>query len=367
MGNQQVMSNSIGKNVILTVWGESHGPSVGVVLDGMAPGIEVSEQEIADFLSLRRPKDSCSTARQEPDNFQILSGVFNGYTTGAPICIAIPNSDVRSQDYKALQCVARPSHADYVAHVKYGGFEDYRGGGHFSGRVTAGIVAAGAIACKALSLKGITVGTHILKCGTVSDLNALDIPVRELDSKVAAVSRMDFPLFNPELEPDFMAQIQSARRDGDSVGGVAQTIITGLPVGVGEPWFESLEGNIAKAVFAIGGVKGVEFGLGFGFSQGRASQLNDPFGLENGKVITKTNNNGGINGGISNGMPVIFNTAVKPTPSISQSQDTVNYREMKQQTISITGRHDPAILRRIPLVLTSMTAIVLCDLLSTKS
>lgn len=360
------MKNSIGNNVILTVFGESHGPAVGVVLDGLAPGIEVSDADIAAFLSVRRPSDSTATARREPDRFQILSGVFQGYTTGAPICIVIPNADVRSQDYEALRGIARPSHADYTAQVKYGGFQDWRGGGHFSGRVTAGIVAAGAIACKALARRGISVGSHILSCGSAMDADALELAPDGMQERVSALSGMDFPLLCPERKDDFMNVIGQAAADGDSVGGTVQTVITGLPAGLGEPWFDSVEGSISKAVFALGGVKGIEFGKGFGFARGTGSQLNDPFILENGKVRTATNNNGGINGGITNGMPVIFNTAVKPTPSITKSQETVNFADMEPCTVSVKGRHDAAIVRRIPIVITSMAAITVCDMLATS-
>lgn len=327
------MKNSIGTNVILTLFGESHGDEIGVVLDGMAPGIEVSEEFIASQLSKRRPQGPTETARVEPDKFRIISGVFNGYTTGAPICIIIPNENKRSADYEASKGVARPSHADYTAHVKYCGFEDYRGGGHFSGRITAGIVAAGAIAIKALEKKGIAIDTQILSCGGGGDV---------------------------EIE------ILNAKNDLDSVGGKVQTVITGLEAGVGEPWFDSLEGVIAKAVFAIGGVKGVEFGAGFRFAAMRGSEANDQFCLKDGKIETLTNNNGGINGGISNGMPIVFNTAVKPTPSIAREQQSVNFLTGKEEKIEIKGRHDPAIVRRICIVITSLVAVVLCDMLSLK-
>lgn len=356
------MKNSIGNNLILTVFGESHGPSVGVVLDGMAPGVDISEKEVADFLSVRRPSDCASTARQEPDDFQILSGVFEGHTTGAPICIVIPNTDVRSKDYEALRGIARPSHADYTANVKYSGFEDYRGGGHFSGRVTAGIVAAGAIACKALAKRGISVGTHLLRCGNVRDSDLLNA---ESIGNIGSLSTMDFPLLDLSKKDAFMSEIMSAKKQNDSIGGIVQTAVTGLPAGLGEPWFDSVEGSIAKAVFAIGGVKGLEFGRGFGFASGLGSQLNDPFVIADGKVRTSSNNNGGVNGGITNGMPVIFNTAVKPTPSIAKPQQTVNFSNMSEQTVTIEGRHDAAIVRRIPIVITSITAITICDLLAT--
>ncbi|MCQ2350734.1 MAG: chorismate synthase [Paludibacteraceae bacterium] len=331
------MANSIGKNVILTLFGESHGSAVGVVLDGMSPGIAVSEDFIAGQLSKRRPQGATETARVESDNFQIVSGVFNGYTTGAPICIIIPNENVKSSDYDKNFGIVRPSHADYTAHVKYCGFEDYRGGGHFSGRITAGIVAAGAIAIKALENKGIKINTDILRSGDAT------------------------------TDADITDRILNAKNEQDSVGGVVQTVITGVEAGVGEPWFDSLEGVIANAVFSIGGVKGIEFGAGFKFADMKGSQANDAFCINDGKIQTKTNNNGGINGGISNGMPIVFNTAVKPTPSISQPQQSVDFIKGEETTLEIKGRHDPAIIRRICIVISSLVAVVLCDMLACKA
>jgi chorismate synthase len=363
------MKNSIGTNVILTLFGESHGPVVGAVIDGLAAGIPVDNAFIASQLARRRPQGPTDTARQEKDQFQILSGVFNGYTTGAPLCIVIPNEDTRSSDYEATKALARPSHADYVAQVKYGGFQDYRGGGHFSGRVTAAIVAAGAIALKALETKGIHIGTHILECGGVrdADFNSLATPdsLALLDSYLKALGDKNFPVVE-DLEEAITAKILEAKADCDSVGGIIQTAVTGLEAGLGEPWFDSLEGVLSKALFAIGGIKGVEFGSGFSFATMKGSQANDCFCVEEGRVLTRTNHNGGINGGISNGMPVVFNCAVKPTPSIAKEQDTVDMDTCKEASLNLKGRHDPAIIRRICIVVTSMVAIVLCDVLATS-
>lgn len=363
------MKNSIGTNVILTLFGESHGPAIGAVLDGLAAGIPVDEAFIASQLAKRRPQGPVDTARREKDPFQILSGVKDGFTTGSPVCIVIPNEDTRSADYEATKGLARPSHADYVAQVKYGGFQDYRGGGHFSGRVTAAIVAAGAIALKALAAKGIRIGTHILECGGVrdTDLNALATPdgLALLDSYVDALGEKNFPVVE-DIEEAVTAKILEAKEDCDSLGGIIQTAVTGLEPGLGEPWFDSLEGVLSKALFAIGGIKGVEFGAGFGFASMKGSQANDSFCIEDGKVLTRTNNNGGINGGISNGMPVVFNCAVKPTPSIAREQRTVNFLEGQDRPLCLKGRHDPAIVRRICIVVTSLVAIVLCDVLATS-
>lgn len=353
------MKNSIGTSVILTVFGESHGPAVGVVLDGLAPGVRVDDAFIASQLSRRRPAGQLDTARVENDNYQIISGVHNGYATGAPLTIVIPNENVRSSDYQ--EGVARPSHSDYVAEMKYHGFEDLRGGGHFSGRVTAGVVAAGAICLTALRSRGITVGTHILRCGDVNDRPFSLDPAAE----ISILEDKPFPVLDDVAEA-MGAEILAAKADGDSVGGVVQCAVCGLPAGVGEPWFDSLEGMISRAVFAIGGIKGIEFGAGFGLSGMRGSSANDPFRIEGGRVVTSTNNSGGINGGISNGMPLVFNMAVRPTPSVFKSQKTVDFRRGEEVELNLKGRHDPAIVRRICIVVTSIVAAVLCDALALR-
>ena len=361
------MKNSIGTNVILTLFGESHGPAVGAVIDGLPAGIPVDEAFIASQLARRRPQGPVDTARREKDQFKVLSGVFNGFTTGSPLCIVIPNEDVRSADYEATKDLARPSHADYVAQVKYGGFQDYRGGGHFSGRVTAAIVAAGAVALKALEAKGVHIGTHILECGGVRDADFNDLGTPDglalLESQVKALGQKDFPVVE-DIQEAVTEKILEAKADNDSIGGIIQTAVTGLEPGLGEPWFDSLEGVLSKALFAVGGIKGVEFGSGFGFAAMRGSEANDSFCSVDGKVLTRTNHNGGINGGISNGMPVVFNCAVKPTPSISREQRTVDCKTGKDAVLSLKGRHDPAIIRRICIVVTSLVATVLCDVLA---
>ena len=354
------MKNTIGTSVTMTVFGESHGPAVGVVLDGLAPGLPVDESFIAARLSQRRPSGPADTARVEQDRFQLVSGVYEGRTTGTPLTILIPNENVRSADYRQLEGVARPSHADFTAQMKYHGFQDPRGGGHFSGRVTAGIVAAGAICQQALAGKGIRLATHILRCGGVEDA-----PFTDVASEIDRIEGRKFPLIR-DLEAEVEAAVLAAKQEQDSLGGVIQTGICGLPAGLGEPWFDSLEGVLARAVFAIGGIKGVEFGEGFGFGALRGSQANDPFRMENGKVVTTTNHNGGINGGITNGMPVIFNMAVKPTPSIARKQQTVDFVEGKDVELELTGRHDPAIIRRICPVVTALTSVVLCDQLALR-
>lgn len=352
------MKNSIGESVILTLFGESHGEYIGAVLDGLAPGIKVDEEFIKSQLAKRRPQGGTDTARVEPDDYQIISGVFNGLTTGAPICLLIHNQNVKSEDYQ--EQMMRPSHADYAAYMKYHGLNDYRGGGHFSGRLTAPIVGLGAICIKVLEAKGIKIGTHILRCGKVKDAQFVDFG-QEIDE----LNKKNFPVIS-SVEEDMEKEILEARKEGDSIGGILQSAIVGLPAGIGEPWFSSLEGVLANAMFSLGGVKGIEFGKGFGFADGLGSELNDSLYFENDAVKTKTNNNGGINGGISNGMPIVFNLAVKPTPSIAKEQDSVNLKTKENVKINIKGRHDPAIIRRIAVVVNSLTAIVLCDELAKR-
>lgn len=359
------MKNSIGTSVILTLSGESHGVMICAVLDGLAPGIPVSEEFIASQLSLRRPSGRTDTARREKDAFRVVSGVFEGCTTGSPICILIPNEDTRSEDYARNLNIPRPSHADFAASVKYGGFEDWRGGGHFSGRITAGIVAVGAIAIEALRRKGITLGTHILSCAGVADRPFEDVDDVVLRRQIGSIAEKDFPVIS-DCREAMEKGILEAKAAGDSLGGIIQTAVCSLPAGVGEPWFTSLEGAIANAVLSIGGIKGIEFGAGFALASMRGSQANDPFCIRDGEVRTRSNRSGGINGGISNGMPVIFNSVVKPTPSISLPQESVRLDSLESTELRISGRHDPAIVRRVCIVVTSLTAIVLCDMLSLR-
>ena len=352
------MKNSFGNTLIVTLFGESHGSAIGAVLDGMTPGIEIDEAFIARQLCKRRGQSNISTSRRESDEFRILSGVFNGRTTGTPITFLIENIDKKSGDYADLKCVPRPSHADYTAQCKYHGFQDYRGGGHFSGRITAGIVAAGSVCLSALRKKGILIGSHILSCGTIRDRGFEDFI-----QDISILDDLSLPVLSDERRREIEANIEKLRSEGNSIGGTIQTVITGLPAGVGEPWFDTLEGMIAKAVFSIPAVKGIEFGAGFSFSGMSGTEANDPFVFKDGSVITKTNNNGGINGGITNGMPVLFNTAVKPTPSIYKEQRTVDLSSGRNTSLIIEGRHDPAIVHRAAVVVDSITAIVVCDLL----
>ncbi len=356
------MKDTFGQSVSITIAGESHGPAITAVLSGLAPGIPVDEGFIAAQLTKRRPAGSISTSRQEDDKFEILSGVFNGFTTGTPITILIPNQNTISKDYSEIAATARPGHADYTAQCKYHGFQDYRGGGHFSGRVTAALVATGAIAISALERKGIKIGTHIASCGGVSDRNfeKLDEDISELNSKLFAV-------LDESAGEKMEEAILSAKSSLDSVGGVLETAVTGVPAGVGEPYFDSIESRLSHMLFSIPAVKGVEFGDGFALAAMHGSEANDAFRVDkNGNIFTKTNHNGGINGGISNGCPIIFRCAIKPTPSIAKPQETVDFITGKEKVFEIKGRHDPAIIHRARVVVDSAAAIVLCDILAQR-
>ena len=330
------MKNTIGNSLTVTLFGESHGKAIGAVLDGIPSGIKVDEEYIASQLTRRRPKDALSTPRQEKDEFSILSGVFEGCTTGTPICITIPNADTHSSDYGEMQYKMRPSHADYTANCRYNGFQDYRGGGHFSGRITAALVAAGALIIPALNKKGIYVNTNILR------------------------------IAGETVEEKRNEKILAAKTEGDSVGGVLETSITGVPAGVGEPWFDTVEGMLSHAIFSIPAVKGIEFGLGFNFADKKGSEANDQMYVDGDSVKCYTNNNGGVMGGITNGMPIVFRTVIKPTPTISKEQKTVDISTMQNTTISARGRHDPCIVHRAEVVVESVAALVIADMLASK-
>ena len=350
------MKNTFGNNIAVTLFGESHTDMIGAVLDGMPAGVRIYEDLIKKELDKRRPYGKISTSRHETDEVKIVSGVFNGYSVGTPITVLIENSNVKSKDYSFLKDTPRPSHADYTAEVKYGGYQDYRGGGHFSGRLTAPIVAVGAIIQSALADKGIKIGTHIKALHGVEDRDFND-----LDSDVSLLSDKLFPTLDPERESAMTKEIAKAGERGDSVGGVLETVVIGLPAGVGEPWFDSLESTLSHILFSIPGIKGVEFGLGFGFADKFGSEANDPFATDGEKIFTLTNNSGGINGGISNGMPILFRVAVRPTPSIFSEQGTVSLSKMENTVLKIEGRHDPAIIHRARAVVDAVTAIAIAD------
>lgn len=355
------MKNSFGNNITVTLCGESHGEALVAVLDGLKAGLDIDTEYIKHCLSLRRPGGSISTPRVEADEFKILSGIFEGKSTGTPICIMIPNTKKQSSDYDETRFIPRPSHADYSAYLKYDGYQDYRGGGHFSGRVTAPLVAAGAIASLALKEKGIEIGTHIKNLHGISDRAFCDF-----EDDIKYLSDKPFPVLDEEKRTLMINEIEKARKELDSVGGILETAVIGIGGGYGEPFFDSVESMLSHILFSIPAVKGVNFGIGTDFAALTGSEANDNFINENGKIKTVTNNNGGINGGITNGMPIIFSTVIKPTPSISKEQKSVDLRTGENVSLSIHGRHDPCIVHRAAAVVNACTAIALLDVTTTR-
>lgn len=352
MGN-----NTFGKDFCVTIIGESHGPGVGTILDGCPAGLAVSIEDLQRELDRRIPPDPIlSSARREKDEVQIFSGVFEGYTTGAPVTLLTWNKDVQSQDYEKLKVVARPGHADYPTRMKYGGFNDLRGGGRASGRLTAPIIMAGAVAKKLLQTVGIQVFAHTIQIHTVK-LERLP-SLAEIQQNVFSNS---IRCADPETAEKMREAILTARNEGDSVGGIVECIALGVPPGIGEPFFDNLDGELAKIAFSIPAVKGFEVGLGFKSSSIRGSENNDPYAVVDNKVATLTNNSGGILGGLSNGMPIVVHVAFKPTSSIPKEQRTVNLKEMRDTTVQVTGRHDPCIVPKAVPVVEAVVAIVLAD------
>lgn len=352
------MKNSFGTSLTLTLFGESHGDYIGAVLDGITPGIKIDHERIKCALARRRPSGKLATSRVEADDYRIISGEYKGYTTGTPLTLIIPNENKKSGDYSALENKPRPSHADYAAEMKYHGYQDKRGGGHFSGRITAALVAMGGIIMPMLESKGIRIGTHISSMGDVQDRSFEDFSY-----DLELLSKSSFPTLSDEARDNMLMLGEKVKGEGDSIGGILETCILGVPSGVGEPWFDTVEGLISHAVFSVPAVKGVEFGLGFGFGNASGSSANDAFGIKDGVVYTRTNNNGGINGGITNGMPIIFRSAVKPTPSIFLEQDTVDLTLNEECKIKIEGRHDSTIVHRVCPVIDAVAALTIADLL----
>lgn len=348
--------NTIGKALRLTVFGSSHGPAVGCVVDGCPPGLPVSEEGIQKELDLRRPAEGIGSERREEDRAEILSGLLNGRTTGAPIAILIRNKDKDSSRYETFRRIPRPSHADFPAMMKYGKDHDIRGGGQFSGRMTAPIVAGGAIAKLMLERIGVQVMAYTRAIGTVVD------KIPRLPGDLESARGNAIRAATSSLAESMRREILAAKEGGDSVGGVIRCIATGLPVGVGEPFFDTLEGELAKMVFAIPAVRGVEFGAGFRAARMRGSEHNDPYAVRDGKVVTLTNNAGGVVGGLSNGMPVEFDVAFKPTASISREQQSVDLVTMEPATLRVQGRHDPCVVPRAVVVVEAAAALVLADL-----
>lgn len=370
------MSSSYGDKVKISIFGQSHSEAIGVVIDGLPAGEEIDLEAAQRFLDRRAPgKNAYSTPRKEGDQVRVVSGLFNGMTCGVPICAMIENTNTRSKDYDELKDMPRPGHADFTAEVKYKGFQDHRGGGHFSGRLTAPLCFAGAVCLQILERRGIFIGGHILSIHEGRDKN-FD-PVRISKEELAEVIGKEFPTIDDVAGEKMREIIQKAKEEDDSVGGVIESVAIGLPVGLGDPMFDGLESKISSILFAIPAVKGVEFGEGFGVAELFGSENNDSFyieedaGMENGRnnhsgslgeVRTRTNNHGGSLGGISSGMPLVIRTAFKPTPSIGKNQETVSLRNGKSATLSVEGRHDPCIVpRAVPCVEAAM-AIAILDL-----
>jgi chorismate synthase len=360
------MSSSIGNRVKISVFGESHGEAIGCVLDGLPAGEAIDMEEILVQMARRAPgRDKSATPRRETDTPHILSGVFEGHTTGAPLAMTITNENTRSGDYSELARKPRPGHSDYAAHVRYDGFNDIRGGGHFSGRLTATLVFAGAVCRQILRRRGVTIGGHVLEIHGVRDRNfdpvEIDAPMLE------RLASTPFSVLNPTVEEAMRGEIEAARMEQDSVGGIVEAAAVGLPAGLGSPMFEGVENRLAAMLFGIPAVKGLEFGAGFGFASMRGSQANDPYQYNaDGCVVTASNNNGGLLGGITNGMPLIVRACVKPTPSISLPQKTIDLVEGRNTELSVHGRHDPCIVPRALPVVESVMALCLLDLMETE-
>ena len=355
------MKNTFGNNLSVTLFGESHGEAIGCIIDGIAPGIRIDNEYVKSCLLQRAARSDISTPRREADEPIFISGVKNGVTEGTPICILIKNENVRLGAYGDIEFTPRPSHADLTAEYKYHGYQDKAGGGHFSGRISAPLVAAGALIRRTLLDKGIKIGTHIKTLHGISDRD-----FECYDEDIDALNEALFPALDSEAKEKMQSEIRAARDMLDSVGGVLETVITGVPVGVGEPWFDTVEGVISHAVFSVPGVKGVEFGDGFAIAEKYGSEANDPYAIKDGKIVTAKNSSGGIIGGITNGAPIIFRTAVKPTPSIAKKQASVDLATKEELTISVGGRHDPAIIHRARAVVDAVAAISIADLLVTR-
>ncbi|MBQ8579432.1 MAG: chorismate synthase [Oscillospiraceae bacterium] len=352
------MSSTYGENLKISIFGQSHGPAIGMVLDGIPAGLPVDPDKLQAFLNRRAPgQNDWSTPRKETDRPDFLGGILDGYTCGTPIAAVIHNTNTRSGDYDNLKDIPRPGHADYTAQVKYGGFQDAAGGGHFSGRLTAPLCIAGGLCKQWLEEMGIRIGAHIAWIGGVDD-NRFDPVNPNLDSV-----HDDFPVLDPICGRQMREVIAQARKSGDSVGGIIECAITGLPAGIGEPMFGGVESRIAQIVYGIPAVKGVEFGLGFAVEGHPGSYVNDEFTIVDGEVRTKTNHCGGILGGITNGMPVIFRVAVKPTPSIAKPQHSVNLKTMEEVALRVKGRHDPCIVPRAVPVVEAAAAVAIYDLI----
>ena len=356
------MSSIWGNNIKISLFGESHGLGVGVVIDGLPAGEKLNIEQLQTEMNRRAPgNDPTATPRHEADIPEICSGIFENTTTGAPLCAIIENANTRSVDYERLSRLPRPGHADYTGAVRYDGWNDVRGGGHFSGRLTAPLTFAGAVCKQILARRGVTVGGHIFAVGTVYD-HAFD-PLCVYPEKLLELGRHYFALNNPDCERAMRAAIEAAQSDGDSVGGIVEVAAVGVPAGVGTPIFGGVENVLSSLVFGVPAVKGVEFGAGFNVTRMRGSECNDPFAVEHDKVVTTSNNCGGILGGITTGMPILLRAAIKPTPSIPRKQRTVDLRDRRDAYLSINGRHDPCIVPRALPAVEAAVAIGVADMM----
>lgn len=359
------MSSSVGEMIRISIFGESHGEAIGVVLDNLPAGCSIDEEQLALQMARRAPgRDTTSTPRREGDNVRIVSGLLKGKTTGAPLCGMIENTNTRSSDYEGLRVLPRPGHADYTGAVRYNGANDVRGGGHFSGRLTAPLTFAGAICRQILSLHGIRICAHALQIASVKDaaFDSVDIS----DALLERLSTEYFSLIDRSVLPAMVQEIESARLQSDSVGGIVECAVTGLPAGIGSPMFYGVENVLSSILFGIPAVKGVEFGDGFAAASLRGSENNDAFTAESNQVKTVTNHSGGILGGITTGMPVIVRAAFKPTPSIGREQATVNLTTLQNEPLVIHGRHDPCIVPRAIPVVEAAVAVGLINLMAER-
>ena len=352
------MSSTYGENLKLSIFGQSHGPAIGMTLDGIPAGLSVDVEKLQSFLNRRAPgQNDWSTPRKEEDRPEFLAGILDGFTCGAPIAAVIHNHNTRSADYNNLKDCPRPGHADYTAQIKYGGFQDAAGGGHFSGRLTAPLCIAGGLCKQWLEEMGITIGAHILAIGECGDYY-----FDPMDPEIESVGR-DFPVLNPEAGAAMRDLIAQAKAAGDSVGGIIECAVTGLPAGIGEPMFGGVESKIAQIVYGIPAVKGLEFGIGFDCACVPGSQSNDDFAILDDRIVTETNNAGGILGGITNGMPLLFSVAIKATPSIGCTQKSVRLGALAETELNVQGRHDPCIVPRAVPVVEAAAAIAIYDLI----
>lgn len=357
-----MMSSTWGTNIELSIFGESHGQAIGIVIGNLPAGIKLDMEEINKNMKRRAPgQNKMSTPRKETDEVHIMSGVIDDITTGAPLCAMIYNSDQHSKDYSLLKECMRPGHSDYPAYIKYKGFNDVRGGGHFSGRLTAPIVFAGSVARQILKQKGIVIGAHIQ---SIKDIEDKRFPIDMSEEAMDSLLTHQYPTLDQDVFCKMQEEIEKARMNQDSVGGKIECMVLNVPAGLGNPFFDSIESHLSPLLFSIPAVKSVSFGLGEDITKLYGHQSNDCYYFEDGQVKTHTNHNGGIIGGISNGMPIVLTVGIKPTPSISQTQKTINVKTKENIELNITGRHDPCIVPRAVVVVESMVALGILDMIN---